>query len=135
MGNNESLSPLNKEEKYTLQNFDKVTKRKMTIHVLCDDEQKCAEFVEILTGKNMDLFSGVLLEKNIERKISPFSFVNYFIYDDPSQLIKKISSKSQIISKKPEENKFLFSEVVIVLDNDKICEQIKLNSRFNKEGY
>ena len=126
MGNNESYLPLNKEEKYTLQEFTKITKRKMNIHVLCDNKQNCVKFVENLTGEKFHPFSDELLEKYIERKISLFSFINYYIYDEPSQLIKRISDKSQFISEKPEENKFLFSEVVIILDNAKIHDQIKI---------
>jgi len=85
MGNDEFLSPLNKEEKYTLQQFKEVTKRKMTIHILCDDKQKCAKFVENLTGEEIKLFSDELLEENIKRKITLFSFINYYIYKEPSQ--------------------------------------------------
>ena len=49
--------------------------------------------------------------------------MNYKIYDSEKIIMKKIREKSKILVDDPQED--IFSEVIIVLDNEKIDEQIK----------
>ena len=126
MGNNTSLSPLNRVECYSLKQFQEETPRKMTIHVLCDNKANCISFVEDLTGEKFPPYSNELLEIDIEKKINLYSFINYKIYDSPSKLMDKIKIKSKFVADNPKSVKCFFSEVVIVLDNEKINEQIEI---------
>ena len=98
----------------------------MTLHILSNNINDCKKLVENLTGETILQKSEELLEANIERKIDLFSFMNYNIYDKSETLIEKISRNCKTIQENPERFKYSFSEVVIVLDNEKINEQIKV---------
>ena len=83
MGNkNPTPLPLYEDKPYTLEQFKNETSRKMTLHILSNNKNSCISFVKILTGeRNIFENSDELLEKDINKKINLFSFMNYKIYD------------------------------------------------------
>ena len=123
MGNKSvpSLQKYNNYKGLTLSEFQKMIPRKMTIHILSNKSKDCKDFIEFFTNEKI-LNSKELLEKDIKTKINLYSYMNYEIYDNASNLIDKIEKKVQFCSNNPK--KGIFSEVVIVLDNDKINDQI-----------
>ena len=50
--------------------------------------------------------------------------MNYKIYDSPELMVKNIKSKSKKIQEDPKKLNFYYSEVIIVLDNEKINDHI-----------
>ena len=126
MGKNEIVSPLNKMECYTLKNFNEDTPRKITLHILNNNQSNCIKFVEVLTGEKFPKYSDELLEADIKKNINLYSFMNYKIYDSPSKLIEKIKIKSEEVSKNQKSVKCFFSEFVVVLDNESKKEQIEI---------
>ena len=137
MGNKISLSPLNRVECYTLEQFQGLqnnTGRIITIHVLSDNKKNGILLVEKLTGEKFQNDSNELLEKYMIKKIYLFSFMNYKIYDDPQNLMKIIKQRSKETyvnsdfkgKKNNSIEKKSFAEIVIILDNTKINDQIDL---------
>ena len=122
MGNSASKDYFNKSQNYTLENFQEETKRKMTIHLLSNNPNDCIKFIEFFTNEKMGN-SKKLLEKDIKKKINLYSFMNYIIYENASELIEVIEKKVNLIFSDPKSNE-IYSEVVIVLDNDEIIAQI-----------
>ena len=135
MGSQSSLSPLNKEECFSLEKFQEETPRKMTLHILSNNISDGRLLVENLSGKHLD-DSNVLLEANINQKIYLFSFMNYKIYDDAKNMMEKIKEISHEALKNCDNNIIIsinnqiqqksFDEVVIILDNEDINEQIEI---------
>ena len=135
MGSQSSLSPLNKEECFSLEKFQEETPRKMTLHILSNNISDGRSLVENLSGKHLD-DSNVLLEANINQKIYLFSFMNYKIYDDAKNMMEKIKEISHEALKNCDNNIIIsinnqiqqksFAEVVIILDNEDINEQIEI---------
>ena len=101
MGNSTipSLEEFNKTKNLTLKRFQEETPRKMTIHILSDNLDDCRKFIEIFTGENLR-GKKKLLEKDIEKKINLYSFMNYEIYEKASELMEKIEKKVEFISQK-----------------------------------
>jgi len=99
----------------------------MTLHILSNNKNSCISFVKILTGeRNIFKKSDELLEKDINKKINLFSFMNYKIYDSADIMMKFL------IDKVESEEKSEFSEVVIVLPNEDINSQIiKIKEKMN----
>ena len=97
----------------------------MTIHVLSNKKEDCIFFVESLTGEKLAQFSDELLEKNIKKKLKLFSFMNYKLYDSPNLIMEKIKEKSKFMDENPKSD-VIFSEVIIVLDNEEITQQIEI---------
>ena len=126
MGNSSS-SKVSKE----LEVFKEKLKRKMTIHLLSNKEEDCIKFIKILTNKEISNSSKELLEENIKDKINLYSFMNYKIYTDTSKLINEIKNKVKNIENNPQQ-KYFFSELIIILNNDQIIEQIN-KIKENKE--
>ena len=123
MGSNSSSS-LNDVKTFSLNEFKEIeTPRKMTVHILSDDKSKCATLAEFLTGEKIKKFDNQLLEKNIKKKLKLYSFMNYIFYDSPKNVMKIIKDKSHYIDKYPKSD-IIYSEMIIILDNDKIEEQI-----------
>ena len=123
MGSNSSSS-LNDVKTFSLNEFKEIeTPRKMTVHILSDDKSKCATLAEFLTGEKIKKFDNQLLEKNIKKKLKLYSFMNYIFYDSPKNVMKIIKEKSHYIDKYPKSDT-IYSEMIIILDNDKIEEQI-----------
>ena len=133
MGNNlsiPSLESFNKSKELALEEFQKQTPRKMTIHLLSSKLEDCIEFIETFTNEKIGK-KNELLEKNIETKINLYSFMNYKIYKDASKLMEEIENKVKINHQDPKAN--IFSEVLIILDNDDIENQIcTINNKFNE---
>ena len=123
MGNNPSKT-LDEGSRFSLEQFYKEeTPRKMTIHILSNKIEHCISFVEFLTGLKFPKSSNELLEENIKDKMNLYSFMNYKIYDSDKIIMKTIKEKCKILANNPKAG--IFSEVIIVLDNDKINEQIE----------
>ena len=114
---------LDEAKVYSLEKFQKETSKKMTIHILSNKKEDCIELIEFLTKENIQNNSLELLEKNIQKKVNLYSFMNYKIYENASTLNEKIAKIVENESNNPQNKKF--SEVVIILNNDKINEQIK----------
>ena len=128
MGNkNPTPLPLYEDKPYTLEQFKNETPRKMTLHILSNNKNSCISFVKILTGeKKIFKKSDELLEKDINKKINLFSFMNYKIYDSADIMM------NILIDKVESEEKSEFSEVVIVLPNEDINSQIiKIKEKMN----
>jgi len=124
MGNNSAFSALNKVECSSLKKFKEDTARKMTIHVLSNKKDDCIHFVEHLTNEKVKKSANELLEKKIKEKINLYSFINYKLYDSVESLLKYIKELSDFLYNNPKSSK-IFSEVVIVLNNDDIKKQIE----------
>ena len=136
MGGQSPLSPLNREECFSLKKFQEETPKKMTLHILSNNISDCISLVEYLTGEKFPPLSNELLEVDIIKKINLFSFMNYKIYEDTKKLmieIKKISHEASencdniiITSINNQTQRKSFAEVVIILDNEEINEQIEI---------
>ena len=130
MGNNiysQSLEEFHKSKNLTLKMFQEATPRKMTIHILSNNIRDCANLVEFLIEQKIK--KSELLEKNIKKKKNLFCFMNYKIYEDADLLNKQIEKKVNNAYDDPINS--IFSEVVIILDNDKLKEQIdKIKEQF-----
>ena len=50
--------------------------------------------------------------------------MNYNVYDNTVKMMETIINKAKLARQKIDKNNFIFSEVAIILDNDKINEQI-----------
>ena len=142
MGNSKSSPLLNEEKKYTLEQFKSEIKRKITVHILCNNIGICITFVENLTGESFKSKPDILLENEILKKKNLYSFMNYKIYDSASKLMEEIKTRSNA-PKSPINSKSFFAEVVIVLDNNDIKQQIQIikqeinddNNIFNIKNY
>ena len=133
MGNS-SAQTLEDVECISLEKFKnkETTPRKMTIHVLSSSKINCIDFVEALTLKKVPENAKELLEKNIQTKLTLFSFMNYKMYDSVNDLMEAIKKKSKSLIINPKSEEVVYSEVVVVLDNKDINEQIeKLNEEIN----
>ena len=98
--------------------------RKMTVHLLSNKEEDCIRFIKIFTGEEISNSSDELLEEYIKQKINLYSFMNYKIYTDTSKLINEIKKKVEYIQNDPKSELSIFSEVIIILNNEQIIEQI-----------
>ena len=99
MGNS-SAQTLEDVECLSLEQFKnkKNTPRKMTIHVLSSSKINCIDFVEYLTLKKIPENTYELLEKNIQKKLTLFSFMNYKMYDSAYDIMKAIKDKVKGLS-------------------------------------
>ena len=134
-----SLENFNKSKKLTLEEFNKQTKRKLTIHLLSDDSSKCIKFIEFFTKEKIEN-SKDLLEINIKKKVNLYSFMNYKTYEDASKLMEVIEKKVEFVfnNSKPDTDNTddFFSEVLIILDNDEIKNQIDIiGNKFKENNY
>jgi len=121
MGNSSSFSSLddlNITKKLSLKDFKNQIKRKMTIHILSNQKKECKNFVEMMTGEKFKNDSDELLEKDISKKNNLYSFMNYKIGTKPNDIIDKIIEKANKISLCPLSNKYNFSELIILFDNE-----------------
>lgn len=114
--------------KWELDEFQKETQRKMTLHILSKNRDICVSFIEFLTNEKLGDGSNELLEKQIIKKLNLFSFINYKIYNKASELMKSIiqaiiDDKKNLAPDSP--IKSTYSEVVIIIDNSDIKEQIE----------
>ena len=127
MGNS-SAQTLEDVECLSLEQFKnkKTTPRKMTIHILSSSKKNCIKLVESLTLIKIPENSNELLEKNIQTKLTLFSFMNYKIYDSANDIMKAIKNKSEILINNPKSEEEVYSEVVVVLDNEDINNQIEI---------
>jgi len=125
MGNKSSpsIDQYNKSKELSLKKFQEQIQRKMTIHILSNKSKDCKDFIEYFTNEKV-INSKELLEKDINKKINLYSFMNYKIYDNASNLAAQIEKKVQVCSNFPK--KTIFSEVLIILDNEEINAQIKI---------
>ena len=125
MGNSSSKT-LDDVECYSLENFIKdAIPRKITIHVLSNDRKDCISFVENLTGQKFPELSNELKEENIKDKLNLFSFMNYKIYNSEKVIMEIIKEKSSFIYHNPKSSEKIYSEIVVVLNNDEINKQIE----------
>ena len=135
MGNNPSLPPsldiFNKTKKLILTEFQNIIPRKMTIHLLSDESEKdCKDFIEFISNEKIGN-SKELLKKNIKKKINLYSFFNYKIHKSASRLINAIEEKVQKVYDNSQN--LMFSEVLIILDNNEIENQInEIKKKFKK---
>ena len=81
-------------------------------------KEECKAFVEILIGEKFSNDSDELLEKDITKKINLYSFMNYKIGTQPDEICDKIIEKALKISSNPESNKYNYSELIILFDNE-----------------
>ena len=118
MGNKtiQSLESFHQSKKLTLEMFKKTLPRKMTIHILSNNIKDCIKLVEFFTNEKIKNFE--LLEENIKKKVNLFSFMNYKIYGDADLLNKEIKERADNAYYKPLNS--IFSEVIIILDNEKL---------------
>ena len=132
MGNNNSfpsLEKFNKTKGLTLEEFKNQIPRKMTIHFLSNESKDCIRFIEFITNEKIK--GNCLLEKDIKNKINLYSFMNYNIYNDASKLMEVIENK--IENAFNESKSVIFSELLIILDNDEIKKQIEvIGNRFKE---
>ena len=132
MGNNNSfpsLEKFNKTKGLTLEEFKNQIPRKMTIHFLSNEPKDCISFIEFITNEKIK--DNCLLEKDIKNKINLYSFMNYNIYNDASKLMEVIENK--IENSFNESKSVIFSELLIILDNDEIKKQIEvIGNRFKE---
>lgn len=129
MGNSSrfpSFENFNNTKNLSVDDFKQLTARKMTIYLLSDENEKCKNFVELITKQKFPDNSTQLLEKNIEKKIDIYSFMNYEIGIDALTIIDKIIKKAKDISSHPISKKYIFSELILLFDNNNINEQIKI---------
>ena len=137
----QNLNTFNKTTNLTLEEFEKQLPRKMTIHLLSNKLQDCKELIEKLTNvdfkddkdikdikdnnniKNDNDNKDDKKLENKEKKINLFSFMNYRIYDNASNLMSEIENKVKKVKKHPKSE--IFSEVMIILDNSKLKTQIE----------
>jgi hypothetical protein len=125
MGNKSSpsIDKYNKSKELSLSKFQEQIKRKMTIHILSNKSKDCKDFIEFFTNQKV-INSKELLEKDINKKINLYSFMNYKIYDNASNLADQIEKKVQLCSNFPK--MAIFSEVLIILDNEEINAHIDI---------
>ena len=129
MGNSScfpSFENFNNTKNLSVDDFKQLTVRKMTIYLLSDEKEKCKNFVELITKQKFPGNSTQLLEKNIEKKIDIYSFMNYEIGIDASEIIDKIIKKANDVSSHPLSKKFIFSELIILFDNNNINKQLEI---------
>ena len=134
MGNDSSFEFLDKVKVSSLEDFQKIdTIRKMTIHMLSNNKKDCISLIEYFTHEKMKE-SDQLLEKDIKKKINLFSFINYKAYDSVEPMMKEIKELSSTLSRFPKSPK-IFSEVIMIINNEKINEQIEeiKNIRYEDE--
>jgi GTP-binding protein EngB required for normal cell division len=127
MGNS-SAKTLDDVECLSLEQFNNknTTPRKMTIHLLSSSKKNCIDLIESLTLTKVPENAYELLEKNIETKLTLFSFMNYKMYDSANDIMKAIKDKSIRLIKNPKSEEEVYSEVVVVLDNEDINKQIEI---------
>ena len=113
------LEDYNQTKNIPLEKFQQETFRKMTCHILSNKVEDCIRFIELFSKENLK-GSKVLLEKNIEKKINLYSFMNYIAYEDPSELMKQIKDKIKNITDNLNSKDAIYSEVIIILENEKI---------------
>ena len=94
----------------------------MTIHILSNDIEDCKSFVKLMSNEEFKN-NYQLLEKEIEKKINLFSFMNYKIYTDSTILIKEIIEKAHNININPS-NIDECSDMLLILENENIVAQI-----------
>ena len=123
---NKSVASLSKINCLSLEDFQKEIKRKMTIHILSNNKNDCRLLVQFLSGETMKNNSDELLEKNITKKLNLYSFMNFKIYDDTHDLMNKLKQYIISVKEKQKSENNVFSEVIIVLNNEKIKEQIDI---------
>lgn len=126
MGNSSyfpSFDDFNIYKALSLDDFKKQTQRKMTIYIISNQKEECKTFVELITKQKFPRNSDELLEKHMQNKIDLYSFMNYKIGTDPSEICDKIIEKAQKVNSKPIMNKYLFSELILLCDNDNIIQQ------------
>ena len=116
------IKEINKNNNLKENQFDKETPRKMTLHILSDKEKDFISLVEFLTKEKFPN-SKELLEKNIKNKVSLYSYMNYKIYKNASYMMKEMVKKCRLAQDK--EKNIIFSEVIIIIDNESIYDQIK----------
>ena len=117
-----SINDFNMTKNLTLEKFNAQTRRKMTIHILSNKIEDCKSFVKLMANEEMQN-DNQLLEKDIKIKINLFSFMNYKIYKSSNDLIKEIIEKAHNIAENPS-NIDKYSDMLLILDNEKIFEQI-----------
>ena len=129
MGNSSSFpsfEEFNATKKLSLENFKTQTKRKMTIYILSDKKEECKTFVELITNEKFKNNSDELLEKDIEKKLNLFSFMNYKIETDISKVLDYLIQKANDIRTHPLSNQYIFSELILLFNNKNINEQISM---------
>ena len=114
-----SVDKYNQTKNFNLEQFQKETPRKMTIHILSKELNDCVNFVKLFTGQKLDN-AKELLEREINKKNDLYSFMNYKIYDDSSLLMEQIKKQIEFV----ENEEAIYSEIVIILDNEDISKQI-----------
>ena len=116
------IKEINKNNNLKENQFDKETPRKMTLHILSDKEKDCISLVEFLTKEKFPN-SKELLEKNIKNKVNLYFYMNYKIYKNASYMMKEMVKKCRLAQDK--DKNIIFSEVIIIIDNESIYDQIK----------
>ena len=104
--------------------YKKIFPRKMTIHILSSRKYDCIKFVQFLTNENFPDHLNELLETDIKKKVNLYSFINYKIYSSTSLIIKNIKDKSKTIKENPENKDMIYSEIILVLNNENINYQV-----------
>ena len=121
---NTILNKLNKQKDFNLEKFIEETPRKLNLHILSSDCKDCISFVEYLTNVHFQNNQNKLLLGQIPEKLTLFSLMNYFVYDNECKMMDSIIKKGKEASNNNDKNNSTFSEVVIILDNSEINCQI-----------
>ena len=134
MGGKSSTS--SKQEDYNpiklgLEKFQKETPRKMTCHILSNKKDDCIKFIEFFTKEK--ILGDELKEENIEKKINLYSFMNYKVYEDVYELMDQIKEKIKFVSENPTSKKAIYSEVIIILENECINDDLDCIRNFFKK--
>ena len=122
---NSILNKLNEQKEFNLEKFMKETPRKLNLHILSSDCKDCVSFVEYLTQVKIQNNQNELLLEQIPEKLTLFSLMNYFVYDNEFKMMDSIIKKGKEAQNNNDKNNFTFSEVVIILDNSEINNQIE----------
>ena len=123
---NKSVVSLSKINCLSLDDFEKQLPRKMTVHILSKNKNDCKVLVQCLTGQTLSNGENELFEKDIKKKLNLYSFMNFKIYEDAHDLMNRLKQYILLVKDKPKSDIGVFSELIIVLNNDKIKEQIDI---------
>ena len=123
---NKSVVSLSKINCLSLDDFEKQLPRKMTVHILSKNKNDYKVLVQCLTGQTLSNGENELFEKDIKKKLNLYSFMNFKIYEDAHDLMNRLKQYILLVKDKPKSDIGVFSELIIVLNNDKIKEQIDI---------
>ena len=128
-----SMENYNETKNLKLNKFQQAAFRKMTCHILSNKAEECIKFIEFFTNEKLNN-SKELKEINIKKKVNLYSFMNYKAYDNVSELINQIKDIIKNVDSNLQQEGAIYSEVIIILENENIKEQLdKIRKVFKNE--